>query len=419
MAVDLDERCLLQVSVYQNISRISGKSPSTKVKVASAASTKYKLTPEYDPWDSESWHIPDQIRGEIQDNGPGPMTISWTNDIPGYDPSHKSFISPSMLEHLFRLEPGKTNSPSAVPERVHWTCSSFRDRCPDFRYEQYMGDDSILIKALNQLHRYGLVFVEDVPGIEQAVTEIVERIGPLKNTFYGRTWDVRSVPQAKNVAYTAQDLGFHMDLMYMQQPPHLQFLHCIRSSSAGGASLFTDSIRAARDLWKQDPQAVQDLAQYPVNFHYDHPETHYYHQERRVFEFDDKTAIASGQHTMNADSVASSIKHVSWAPPFQGPFRPQLEPFEPAHTGPVQRWHAAAKKFNAAIHQPEGIYERMMKPGECVIFDNRRVLHARKAFEVGDVGKERWLRGAYMDEDPFLSKSSVLHHRARQASQSL
>lgn len=52
-----------------------------------------------------------------------------------------------------------------------------------------------------------------------------------------------------------------------------------------------------------------------------------------------------------------------------------------------------------------------MKPGECVIFDNRRVLHARKAFEVGDQGKERWLRGAYIDKDPFLSKLKVLNDR--------
>ena len=53
----------------------------------------------------------------------------------------------------------------------------------------------------------------------------------------------------------------------------------------------------------------------------------------------------------------------------------------------------------------------MMKPGECVLFDNRRVLHARKAFEVADAGKERWLRGAYLDKDPFVSKLRVLANR--------
>jgi gamma-butyrobetaine dioxygenase len=77
----------------------------------------------------------------------------------------------------------------------------------------------------------------------------------------------------------------------------------------------------------------------------------------------------------------------------------------------LRHWHGAAKKFNDIIHRPENIHERMMKPGECVIFDNRRVLHARKAFEVADAGKERWLRGAYLDKDPFMSKLRVLAHR--------
>jgi gamma-butyrobetaine dioxygenase len=45
-----------------------------------------------------------------------------------------------------------------------------------------------------------------------------------------------------------------------------------------------------------------------------------------------------------------------------------------------------------------------MEPGECVIFDNRRILHARTAF----AGGERWLRGAYLDDDPYLSKMRVL-----------
>ena len=53
--------------------------------------------------------------------------------------------------------------------------------------------------------------------------------------------------------------------------------------------------------------------------------------------------------------------------------------------------------------------------GECVLFDNRRVLHARKAFDVGDMGKERWLRGAYVDRDPYESKMRLLQERFMRA----
>ena len=77
----------------------------------------------------------------------------------------------------------------------------------------------------------------------------------------------------------------------------------------------------------------------------------------------------------------------------------------------IEAWRNAAQQLNALFHDPSGIYERKMQPGDCVIFDNRRVLHARKAFEVQDFGKERWLRGCYLDKDPFLSKARVLGQR--------
>jgi hypothetical protein len=41
-----------------------------------------------------------------------------------------------------------------------------------------------------------------VPSGEESVINIGTRIGPLRDSFYGRTWDVKSVPNAKNVAYT-------------------------------------------------------------------------------------------------------------------------------------------------------------------------------------------------------------------------
>lgn len=44
-----------------------------------------------------------------------------------------------------------------------------------------------------------------------------------------------------------------------------------------------------------------------------------------------------------------------------------------------------------------------------MIFDNRRVLHARRAFDASK--GERWLKGAYVDDDVFFSKLRVLEER--------
>ncbi len=55
------------------------------------------------------------------------------------------------------------------------------------------------------------------------------------------------------------------------------------------------------------------------------------------------------------------------------------------------------------------MYEYRLNEGECVIFDNRRVLHARKAFDA--TKGERWLKGAYIDDDVFSSKLRVLEEK--------
>lgn len=98
------------------------------------------------------------------------------------------------------------------------------------------------------------------------------------------------------------------------------------------------------------------------------------------------------------------ISAVNYSPPFQGRQKNVA-------TKTVRKWYAVMKMLKAKIEQPDMIYQRQMKPGECVIFDNQRVLHARTAFVPGDAGKERWLRGAYLDEDPWRSKLNVLEDK--------
>jgi len=51
--------------------------------------------------------------------------------------------------------------------------------------------------------------------------------------------------------------------------------------------------------------------------------------------------------------------------------------------------------------------EEKMESGTCVIFDNLRVVHSRNAFDLNGGGK-RWLKGAYLNKQDFLSKAAAL-----------
>lgn len=361
--------------------------------------------------------IPANIQGHVVASNDDEFTIRWMNDVPGVGVDHHTTLPLSDLRRY--VNTGGFHETAKKPEKTYWNEEAFVGSGTDMPYEAYMQDDSMLHAALAKLHTHGLLFLTGVPESEESVARIAERIGPLKNSFYGLTWDVRSVPQAINVAYTSQELGFHMDLLYMQYPPQLQFLHCMRSSAKGGASLFTDSFRACRELGQADRAAFQVLASVPTAFHYDHPESHLYRRLRTVFHCKDGKA-GPGQLTTTDIAEKDFLHWVNWSPPFQAPFRnegggswssrDETRPIEKANSA-MARWHDAAAKFNHLVHSPAGIHERMMKGGECVMFDNRRVLHARTAFDVGDAGKERWFRGAYVDDDAYASKWRVLAGR--------
>lgn len=98
-----------------------------------------------------------------------------------------------------------------------------------------------------------------------------------------------------------------------------------------------------------------------------------------------------------------AIANVNWAPPFQGPFVVNRGTSD--YGREITSYHRAAKAFQAIISAPENQFTHMLRPGHCVIFNNRRILHGREQFNsVGvQAGKERWLKGAYLDMDDVSS----------------
>jgi alpha-ketoglutarate-dependent taurine dioxygenase len=125
-----------------------------------------------------------------------------------------------------------------------------------------------------------------------------------------------------------------------------------------------------------------------------------------------------------------TLKAVNYSPPFQGNL-PLERLRRNDHDGTVAsddterllELHEALGEFAKLCDDKEGRwrYTHQLEPGECVIFDNRRVLHARTAFEFTDgegvEGEEkgRWLKGAYMDGDEVWSRWRVEQEKAGKA----
>ncbi|KAF3919849.1 hypothetical protein ABW20_dc0110665 [Dactylellina cionopaga] len=286
-------------------------------------------------------------------------------------------------------------------KRVHWDKKVMQRDVFWIEYEEYMEDELALLKALKHLSLYGLIFIKNVPDGKQLdqVPGLAERIGNLKNTFYGETWSVKSIPNSKNIAYTSLDLGLHMDLLYFESPPGLQFLHCVENSVTGGESYFVDAFRSASMLRQFAPSVFDVLTKFPVNFHY-HNDGKHYRFSRPII------AMKQGNENYHPEL---GIDHINWAPPFQAPFTMDQQGNMVSKSGQWRAFLKGMADLNKHFENSQNQYELLLKEGDCVVFFNRRVLHARRGFDAQS-GRRR-LTGGYVDIDAFESACRVLAER--------
>ncbi|WP_300612136.1 TauD/TfdA family dioxygenase [Trebonia sp.] len=72
--------------------------------------------------------------------------------------------------------------------------------------------------------------------------------------------------------------------------------------------------------------------------------------------------------------------------------------------------YAAYRAWAELLARPEFLLRLRLAPGDCLILDNTRVLHARSAFSAAG---ERHLQGCYADLDSLLGTLAVLRRRGR------
>ena len=100
---------------------------------------------------------------------------------------------------------------------------------------------------------------------------------------------------------------------------------------------------------------------------------------------------------------------MNYSPPFQAPL---------ALDTPAE-FYTALGTFAGMLEDPGARFEYLLKEGDAVLFDNRRVLHARTAFteREADSNEEetnRWLKGCYLEADAVLDRGRVLRTRLEQ-----
>lgn len=260
-------------------------------------------------------------------------------------------------------------------ERELWASPHWLERTPPVDFGAYLSDDRPLAAALEQVAARGIVFVTAAGGFPGTVERVVERFGYIRETNYGRLFDVREEAVPTHLAYTAIGLELHTDNPYRDPEPTLQLLHVIEAAPEGGESLFVDGFAHVQALRAEAPAHFDVLAATPAPFAYSGPAGERYSARVPVIET-----------TVDGELKAVRVSH-------------QALGAIPLTAG-AERWYEAYLDLYRRLNAPAARIERKLAAGEVVMFDNRRILHGRRAYAAGG---RRWLQGCYAERDGLLA----------------
>lgn len=340
-----------------------------------------------------------------------------------------------------------------------------RDDLPTFEYSSLVAyapsssspaaSQRAIYECLKAVNEHGLALVTGCPTANGSVLSIAEVIGHPMRTIYGMSWDVAVQPAPINIAYAPVGLDLHCDLVYYESPPGLQLLHCkvFDDDVIGGESTIVDGFYACEVLRKRDPAAFDVLTRVPATFekvHYDraepvHMRSHKPHIDVRyppsmpLASSASNGAIASRHRQSSStldQAVISSIAGVGveaptvapagpgpagsaeagdhrivtglyWAPPFEGVLR--------VHPSDVKPYYSAYRAFSRVLDDIEAdkrlFIQFRMRPGDCIVFNNRRMLHGRREFfadgSISASQKENRSSNIIVDSSPSGSSAVV------------
>ena len=319
--------------------------------------------------------LPDALRLRAHYiNNNGAIVVTWDHD------GHESVFSG---EWLRRRCYSKTERAQRRFRPVLWHAGAPPDVSP-FALPELLGSDDYQYKMLERLHRYGIVFVDQVPA-DTGVRQVGELIGFLRETNYGDVYDIKVEPVPRTFADLPQLAPLHTDDAFRPFPPGLTMLHCVQPSiDGGGASLFLDGFEVVEQLRLECPAAVELLSRLPLRFSRHHPDEHDFVFHGKLIRLDPEGHVAS---------VRLGLHNIS---------PPDIDEDE------VEAFYDALKRIDRLVRTPASRIVRRLAAGDLALVDNERVLHGRDSFD-GSGG--RHIRGAFVERDAFHSRWRVLSER--------
>ena len=257
------------------------------------------------------------------------------------------------------------------PERVLWG-EEINENPPAVSYADFKNGSTQLFQ---NVRAYGFSIVTGLPADESYTETFAGELGYLRETHYGKIFDLITKADAKVLAERPVPIRPHTDENFREVQPGIMILHCIQpSEDGGGKSVLTDGFQVAEKLRAEDSQAFQLLVDHPLSY-------------QRVLEND----------TLKGRGPVIRLDEFGELAEFRLNER-TMAPVEadPDVNGPL---YLALHRLLEISYDSSNQLQYLLQAGEAAVFDNHRVMHARTGFS----GK-RYIRLCHVHRDEFFSR---------------
>lgn len=251
-----------------------------------------------------------------------------------------------------------------------------------------LDSDEVRLSAAATLLSHGVVIIRNLSTHPECILEVARRFGYVRETNFGRLFEVYSRPGSNDLAYRPVPLGAHTDNPYREPVPGVQLLHCLVNETTGGWSTLVDSLSVAQALQEEDPEGLELLASTPVRFRF----------------IDANEELIEHRPIVQRDA-GGRMTGVHYSP------RLDYLPLLDAPT--TRRFQRARRRMSELFADPRFELRFPLKAGELMMFNNSRVLHGRTAYDPNE--GHRHLQGCYIDLDGPKSLYRTLRRRLGRA----
>ena len=303
-----------------------------------------------------------------------------------FEPEGKSidFDIGWLMEHAYDRTPSSNRG--WVSPRIQTWDSSLQSAVPEADFLAVQGAPEHLKSWLAGVATYGFGVLRKGPVAPESLTKVVDLFGHIRETNYGRHFEVRTEVNPTNLAFTGLGLQAHTDNPYRDPVPTLQVLYCLENSADGGENMVVDGFRVAERLREENADWFDVLANHCARFEYAGEAGVRLSARRPMIELSPDGELIAVRFNNRSTAAITDV------------------PFDEMPT-----YYAAYRRFGELVDDPSMEVQFRLEPGESFIVDNTRVLHARKAYSGTGT---RWLQGCYADKDGLLSTLAALESQS-------